>query len=192
MQLRKAFPKMVSAIFISALLGLVASSAAVELEFSYDAQDEWPGICVTGNEMRQSPIDIILEDVEENDDLIDLKLTKWDENMDGVFANTGENVQFDPDTPGIATTCNHLGKYSVQQFHLHWGEKEGEGSEHRVNGEQAELEIHFVQFKEGENDTTARDFISVIAVRADVDEDAPLTGPWQQLDAYLSLRFSPA
>ena len=104
MQLRKAFPKMVSAIFISALLGLVASSAAVELEFSYDAQDEWPGICVTGNEMRQSPIDIILEDVEENDDLIDLKLTKWDENMDGVFANTGENVQILLALQRLATT----------------------------------------------------------------------------------------
>lgn len=104
--------------------------------------------------------------------------------MDGVFANTGENVQFDPDTPGVAMTCNHLGKYSVQQFHFHWGEEEGEGSEHRVDGKQTELEIHFVQFKEGETDTSARDFISVIAVRADVDEDAPLTGPWQQLDAY--------
>ena len=171
---------MISFVALSVLL--VAGASASETEFSYDAQDEWPGICVTGNENRQSPINIVKEDVKKNSDLIDLQLIKWDEEMDGDFASNGENVQFNPDSPGVAQTVNHLGTYSVQQFHMHWGEETGEGSEHRINGGQAELEIHFVQTKDGETDTSARDFISVIAVLADVDEHAPLTGPWEQLD----------
>lgn len=171
--------KMKCSIIVGVLL--ICSAFAAEVEFSYDAQDEWPGICVTGNQIRQSPIDIITDDVEDNEDLIDLELSGWDTGYDGVFVNSGHNVQFNPDTPSLATVRNHLGTYQVQQFHMHWGSTTGQGSEHRVNGNQAELEIHFVQFKSGEDDTTAGDYASVISVLADVDTDAPITGVWEQL-----------
>lgn len=169
----------------SIILLLISCAFASEsgFEFSYDAQNVWPGICVQGNENRQSPIDIIVENVEVNTDLIDLDLDDWNIGYDGVFSNTGDNVQFDPNIPFLATTQNHLGTYEVQQLHMHWGTITGEGSEHRVDSEQAELEIHFVQLLQGGTDPDARNYISVIAVLADVVVDEPIAGPWEQLNA---------
>lgn len=166
---------------------LISQGFAAEVEFSYLRQDEWPGICVTGNEMRQSPINIVADDVEENENLIELMLQGWDTGYDGVFSNTGHNVQFDPsqDAIGQATVTNHLGVYDVLQFHMHWGNMTSQGSEHTINGDQAELEIHFVQRMRDATDDTARDYLAVIGVLADVDPDpnAPITGPWAQLNA---------
>lgn len=156
---------------------LISGACGSEDPFSYSAQNTWPGICVTGNEMQQSPIDIIFEDVEENSNLIELDLEGWDAEYDGIFSNTGHDVLFDPDTPGLATATNHLGVFELQQLHMHWGSTTGEGSEHRINGNQAELEIHFVLLKQGNDDE-----YSVIAVLGYIDVDAPITGPWAQLN----------
>ena len=162
---------------------LISQGFAADVEFSYQEQNLWPDICVNGNEMRQSPIDIVLANVQENGNLTDLELDGWDTGMDGVFSNTGDNVQFDPNTAGQATVRNHLGTYDVLQFHMHWGNMTGQGSEHTVDGDQAELEIHFVQKMQGASDNTARDYLSVIGVLADVDPNAAIEGPWAQLDA---------
>lgn len=172
------FRKMTSSMVVL----LLSSSFAVAFgTFSYNNQPNWPGICVTGNQMQQSPINIVTADVQVSDALIDLELSGWDAEYDGTFINTGHNVQFTPDTPFVATLRNHLGLYQQVQFHIHWGRESGEGSEHRINGEQAELEIHFVTIRQDAANT--RNFISVISVLGDVDEDKPISGPWLQLEA---------
>ena len=171
-----AFCEAFSTVFLGVLL-LVSGAYGAADPFSYSEQNIWPGICVVGNEMRQSPINIVGADVEENSDLIDLDLEGWGTEYDGTFSNTGHNVQFDPDTPGLATVSNHLGTFELQQFHMHWGSATGQGSEHRINGNQAELEIHFVLLKQVDYDE-----YSVISVLGDVDVDAPVTGPWAQLN----------
>lgn len=167
---------------------LIGSALAVEFEFSYDAQDVWPGICVANNNMRQSPINIGTDDVEENDDLIPLELSDaWATTYSGTFNNMGHNVQVNPnftDATGPATT-NHIGTYDLLQCHVHWGNMSGVGSEHLIDGYAADLEIHFVHRMQGATDDTAGDYLAVVAVLADVDEDedAPLTGPWLLLNA---------
>ena len=91
-------------------------------------------------------------------------------------------MQFNPTAPGAATTINQFRTYSVQQFHMHWGRRTGEESEHRIKSVQAELEleIHFVHYKNGVTDTTQRDYITVVAVLGDVDEGAAITSPWAE------------
>ncbi len=175
---------MILGVIFSVLLSVVVARQ----DFSYTAQDEWSGICNAGNTMQQSPVDIVTDAVQENKNLIDLQLTNWNDTYDGEFLNNGHTVQFNLENletlgSGLASTRNHLGIYYVLQFHMHWGNRTGQGSEHRVDGEQAELEIHFVQVKVGETDNSAADYLSVIGVLADVDEDAPIEGVWAQLNA---------
>ena len=156
------------------------STFAVTIEFSYNAQQDWPGVCNTGDE--QSPIDITTSNVVVDSSLPDLQFNAWDVSYPGIFENTGHNVQFNPTTPGAATTVNQFGTYSVQQFHMHWGTSTGEGSEHRINSDQGELEIHFVHYKHGVTDTTQKDYTTVVAVLGDVVEGAAITSPWAELD----------
>ena len=153
---------------------------AAEAEFNYINQNLWGGVCTTGSEM--SPIDIDTSEVVVDSSLTELQFNDWDTAYAGTFGNNGHSVQFDPDTPGAATTVNFLGTYSLQQFHMHWGRRTGEGSEHRIDGSQAELEIHFVHTKVGTNDTSQRDYITVIGVLVDVDDEAELTSPWAELN----------
>ncbi len=170
-------------LFSLGLLVVLQIGLAVAFDgFSYSQQDQWPDICVAGNTMRQSPINIITEDVQFNDNLIDMMMTGWDIVYNGTFSNEGINVRFTPDN-SQATTRNHIGTYDFLRFHFHWGNRTGEGSEHRVNSDSGELEIHFVQKKQGETDNTVGDYLAVISVLADVVEDSALSGPWLQLDA---------
>ena len=162
---------------------LLSSCLAVERPFSYLSQDEWPGVCVRGNHMRQSPINIITQDVQVDESLRGLQMAGWDLGNDGTFTNMGSNVQFNPSTPRQASTRNHLGIFEVLQFHFHWGRRSGEGSEHLIDMDASELEIHFVHVNRDEDNETATDYLSVISVLADVDDNAPITGPWAMLNA---------
>jgi len=38
--------------------------------------------------------------------------------------------------------------YILNQFHLHWGSKNGQGSEHTINGEEFDGELHLVHYNE--------------------------------------------
>ncbi len=172
---------LLSTLTLTALLA--ASTYAAEEPFSYSSQGTWPGICVSGNQNRQSPIDIVPSNVVTSSSLSALEFSSgWTANTNGNFSNTGHNVQFDLASPGSATTENHLGTYLLQQAHMHWGSASDQGSEHRIDGSQHELEIHFVHLKEGATDPTARDYISVIGVFAEVDDQAAISGPWAELN----------
>lgn len=63
---------------------------------------------------------------------------------------------------------------------MHWGDKNGEGSEHLIDGRAAELEIHFVHTKQGASSTDSS-YYAVISVLAEVDY-VDECGPWQKLD----------
>lgn len=167
--------------FATFCLLLAGAAFAVEEDFSYDRQDIWPGVCVTGNNNMQSPIDI--DDADFDGNLMELMMNGWDVGYDGTFFNGGHNVQFDPDMPAEATTETNLGTFEVLQFHMHWGTTTGTGSEHLVSGEAEELEIHFVHRNRNQPDVNASDAFAVVAVLGRVDEDAELTNPWYQLNA---------
>ncbi len=145
--------------------------------WSYHHQEEWGGTCTTGK--KQSPIDIITSEVKKDPELGQLEFNDWTSNHNGDFNNTGHSVQFDPNNPGSATLKTRMGMYALQQFHMHWGAKSGEGSEHRIDGAASELEVHFVHTKQDPKQRGPT--YVVVAVLGEVG-DEPLKGPWRQLD----------
>ena len=168
---------------IAILAALTASQVASQLDYNYEDQAAWanlPGsFCGTGR--RQSPINIETASVQESNTLLqNLIFNGYDRVVDGSLANTGHTVQFDPSSsaPG-ASVMNHEGTYNLLQFHLHWGEGQRDGSEHRVNGSQYAAEIHFVH-RSTNASSTAGNALTVVGVFAVADSAAP-TGIWQQL-----------
>ena len=164
------------------LLALASLAASTGTGFSYRKHTEWPDLpgSFCGNSL-QSPIDIVTANVEEGSDLIELVFSDgWTTAVDGTLKSNGHSIQFTPDST-TATTRNHKGTYDVLQFHFHWGETEGEGSEHRIDGDQYEAEIHFVHSKQGNSDSAAADANSVVAVFCNEDENLAATGIWEQL-----------
>ena len=133
--------------------------------YSYTAQDQWPGICVTGNSGRQSPIDIITREAERNVNFGSLSINVDYYYMNGTLKNTGHNVEFTPESGVNAILTTPVGDYKLKQFHFHWGAREGEGTEHLVDDGAEELEIHFVHEKVGGTNSKARDALAVLAVR---------------------------
>lgn len=164
---------------VSAMLLLSSASMIAAEEFSYSSQDTWGGVCVNGNLNYQSPINILKQDVVQSSTLIPLQLSGWDVGYDGKFVSTGHNVQFNPSSPGQATTNTYAGVYELQQVHMHWGRWTGEGSEHAIDGRSNELEIHFVHTKRG-GSVTDGNYYAVIGVMAEVDYAKPC-GPWEEL-----------
>lgn len=169
---------------IIAYLAFATMHAAVQsASFSYTPQNLWPGICVTGNTGRQSPIDIKEDDVEEDENLSALKFSSaYSSMIDGEFENTCQNIEFTPDGSVNAIMTTPVGNYKLLQFHFHWGATSGEGSEHLVDGNAEEFEAHFVHEKIGGTNASAGDALAVLAVRGKVSSQ-PITGIFTELDA---------
>jgi len=168
--------------FVTVLGAIVQSTEAVD--FSYDNQAEWPtfeGSSWSCGGNRQSPINVDTDEVEEDDDLITLKFKNFSESVSGIVENNGNSIEFIPNTKN-AKFINHRGTYVVQQFHFHWGEEAGEGSEHRIDGSQFDAEIHIVTLKQGADPSdTAGDTFSVIAVFGNQDDNLPISGIWSKI-----------
>ena len=159
------------ALAVSWIAGSVSSSS-----FHYSNQYAWGpsdihgSVCTTGR--QQSPINIRTDAVIKNSITRNLKFEEWNTMRNGLFINNGHTLKFTPDgakQPAFTTT--HKGKYQVMGMHMHWGENDGVGSEHRINGEQASLEIHFVHRNLDVPDT-ARNAYAVVAVMAEAGSEA--------------------
>ena len=137
--------------------------------------------------MRQTPINILTADVEENENLIPLEFDeRWTAMLDGTFSNSGLGVRF-VDSGARATVRNHLGIYGLTNFHLHWGPEDNNGTGHQIDGQRFGVEFHYVTIKAGANLTnlgpdTPGDTIAVISVLAEADENMPISGVWAKLD----------
>lgn len=177
---------------LSIICCILLTFADATVDFTYTAQDEWAGVCNAVTALHQSPIDIVTDEVQVGESLTQLVLTNWEETFEGDFFNNGNRVQFNLNTNDLkrASTTNHLGTYYLQQFHMHWGDMSGKGSEHTIDHKPAEMEIHFVQVKDRELNTSEANHYSIIAVLADVDENAPIEGIWAQLNAGMLQTFN--
>ena len=167
------------------IFALIATFAMVQsASFSYTAQNQWPGICVTGNTGRQSPIDIITDDVEEDDETLSALSfnCEYTSKIDGEFENTCQNVEFTPDSSVNAVMTTPVGSYKLLQFHFHWGSSAGEGTEHLVDGVAEEFEVHFVHEKIGGTNASAGDALAVLAVRGKVNSQS-IKEIFKELDA---------
>ena len=95
----------------------------------------WTGDCKTGQ--RQSPIDINSTEAVYDQDLGEFELKNYDTKLtfDFTVANNGHGIVVSLGGGDYVVSGGGLvGSYKTIQFHLHWGPKEDEGSEHVVNG----------------------------------------------------------
>lgn len=159
-----------------------AGDTAKRIDFNYENQSEWltfPGSQSGGK--RQSPINIDTNTTKSNSLLVPLQFSGHNDPHEITLKNKGTNITFLP-SAFDCTLTNHLGAYTLQEFHFHWGRTNDEGSEHTVNGEQFSSEIHFVHLKEGASlSDTAEDTLSVVAVLCKA-VDMPISGVWAKLN----------
>lgn len=100
------------------------------------------------NGKRQSPVDLIETEAKRGSDLKPLKVSYPSFGQSKIL-NNGHSVVFQPDASSNSTELSGgplAKKYKFEQFHFHWGDKDIEGSEHRINGKMYSAELHFVHW----------------------------------------------
>lgn len=132
---------------------------------------------------RQSPIHIVTENTYTCETLKPLNFVKgWTQPMSGAIDNLGYTVTYRPHSSCVTTLQTHTGEYAFDNFHYHWGERSGCGSEHFVDGKQYDLEIHFVCKKVNNDDPSAGDAAAVVGVFGEVSDSAKVEGIWKLID----------
>ncbi|KAL3096636.1 hypothetical protein niasHS_006002 [Heterodera schachtii] len=121
-----------------------------EESFSYEELERWGGQCQTGQ--RQSPIDIRKEWFDENK-TPPIRFVNYEKQHSVKMHNNGHTVEVDgfdtwPERPFITDGGLGSSRYLLTQFHFHWSQN-GDGSEHTVNGQHFDAELHLVHIKEG-------------------------------------------
>ena len=157
-----------------ALSGAVTAAAG---PFDYFTQGDWGELYTSGT--RQSPINIRTEDVLGGGRTKDLVFTDWHYWVDGSVENNGHSVQFTPFWIGSVKITTHLGEYKLLQMHMHWGENNEVGSEHRINGNQASLELHFVHERVASSGPDSEKY-AVVGVMAEAGSESQ-TSPFSRL-----------
>lgn len=114
-----------------------------------DGPDKWDIQYPNCKLERQSPIDFLSEKS------VSKRFPSFEfspeylksQNNDLLLKNTGHTVQMDFSNGDMFVTGGGLGsKYTLAQFHLHWGSTDGVGSEHRINGQIYPMEMHIVHY----------------------------------------------
>jgi carbonic anhydrase len=103
----------------------------------------------------------------------------WDSLLCGTFQNTGHSLQFTPLSSKPLLATPH-GIFSFKQFHFHWGTKSNQGSEHCVNGDSYEAEIHFVHMKTSDSQDESNS-LAVIGAFCQADTECIDLECWEKI-----------
>lgn len=110
--------------------------------------DKWAEDFPVANGPRQSPINIVPQEIQYAPSLRPLKLRYDPSNSKGIL-NNGHSFQVDfvDDEDSSTLTGGPIsGTYRLRQFHFHWGASDDRGSEHTVNGINFPCELHLVHW----------------------------------------------
>ncbi|XP_052412455.1 carbonic anhydrase 4a [Carassius gibelio] len=123
----------------------------VSCESHCKGPDRWSEVNADCGKSRQSPINIVTKKTKLDERLTPFKFTGYQTVFESTMKNNGHSVQVS--IPITATVSGgNLGEtYKAVQFHLHWGNSGGPGSEHTVDGEQYPMELHIVHMKQRYN-----------------------------------------
>lgn len=95
---------------------------------------------------RQSPVDIVTGNCTTVTGLEELSAT-YSSAEGNTLVNTGASWKLNLEPEGSSLTGGPLqDEYKVLQLHAHWGQDEGEGSEHTLDGKSFDGEVHIVHF----------------------------------------------
>jgi len=162
-------------VLISLLLKVTSSES--EKEWNYDklGPDYWKvkfsKECGIGE--KQSPINIKTDEVVYSSKLKDINFINYDKPIIYEVINNGHTVVVNPKpknaryTPSI-TGSNFGNKFTLKQFHFHWGYNDYQGSEHLIDYEKFPLELHLVH----ENDNSALAVVGFLFRLTNVDNPA--------------------
>ncbi|KAJ8316915.1 hypothetical protein KUTeg_004819 [Tegillarca granosa] len=134
---------------------------------------------------KQSPININTLDTIEDPGLKDFALW-YDPPKPGskfIMHNNGHTVQVDTEGEFYVTNGGLPNVYATKQFHFHWGHHKVQGSEHKIDGKAAPIELHIVNFNIDRHDTivealTVPQGLAVLGVMFEVsDRDNPVLEP---------------
>uniref|UniRef100_A0A672L6D7 Carbonic anhydrase n=1 Tax=Sinocyclocheilus grahami TaxID=75366 RepID=A0A672L6D7_SINGR len=120
------------------------------IQLNVYAERNWKNNFPNCGGQRQSPINIITRKVKHDPKLTSFIFDGHEKVFNMSVENHGHSVAFYCGQPksvrlrggGLPAT------YKAVQFHLHWGENDGQGSEHSVDGERYPMELHIVHIKE--------------------------------------------
>ncbi|KAI8044022.1 carbonic anhydrase 2-like [Drosophila gunungcola] len=118
-------------------------------EYNYDEQgDDWTGTCQTG--VNQTPIDLIFDD-SKIVSIPRLRFYNYDQALQTplVITNNGHtaNMVIPLTRDGQRASINGSllpGDFEAQSVHFHWGSPNSAGSEHAINFERYDVEMHIV------------------------------------------------
>ncbi|XP_029030073.1 carbonic anhydrase 4a [Betta splendens] len=97
---------------------------------------------------QQSPINIVTRKALKDERLTPFLFNNYQQMFRALVRNNGHSVQVE--VPHLSTVAGGglSTTYKAVQFHLHWGNNGGPGSEHTIDGEQYPMELHIVHMKQ--------------------------------------------
>lgn len=103
---------------------------------------DWPKHFKCGSGLCQSPINIDMSTIQYSKDLAPIKISY--KTTPSYLINDGQAIRVHYAQGSVISGANLENEYGVVQFHFHWGSKNGCGSEHLIDNEQADAELHIV------------------------------------------------
>ncbi|GAA6099608.1 carbonic anhydrase 4-like [Tachysurus ichikawai] len=150
-----------------------------------------PGAYCSGS--RQSPINIVSSNVQDDVNLTSFSFTGFDDNrVMTEMSNTGRDVMIMLAQEKMVVKGGALpGIYYSKQFHLHWGNGSSmPGAEHTINGKRFSMEMHIVNVKAGYNSTSSAlqdpTGFAVLGFFLEVTNDTGKPKSWKALTSYLA------
>lgn len=126
----------------------LSTSTASEWDYKKYGPDAWPILFEKCGGRRQSPVNIVPSTSIYNCKLADIKFSNYDISFRWNMTYNNHTVVFVPNVLSnkqmFVSGSNFNNSFILQQFHLHWGYNNYQGSEHQVDGEKFPLEIHLV------------------------------------------------
>ncbi|XP_019903389.2 carbonic anhydrase 4 isoform X1 [Esox lucius] len=108
----------------------------------------WPIADKACDGKAQSPINIVHRKTLTDKRLTPLQFENYQNSFESLIQNIGHYVQVTlPHNASVIGGDLEM-PYKAVQFHLHWGNKGGPGSEHTIDGEQYPMELHIVHIKQ--------------------------------------------
>ncbi|XP_072230519.1 carbonic anhydrase 4-like [Leuresthes tenuis] len=112
-----------------------------------NAPEKWKFVNQDCGGKYQSPINIVTRKTIKNECLTPLQFNNYQHTFIRPIKNNGHSVQVEVPNLSTISGADLPATYKAVQFHLHWGNKGGPGSEHTIDGEQYPMELHIVHMK---------------------------------------------
>ncbi|XP_041863438.1 carbonic anhydrase 4a [Melanotaenia boesemani] len=116
-------------------------------EHQCNAPEKWDHVNKDCGGTKQSPINIVTRKTLKDERLTPLLFENYQHIFQSTIKNNGHSVEVGVPHHSTISGGNLPNTYKAVQFHLHWGNKGGPGSEHTIDGEQYPMELHIVHMK---------------------------------------------